>query len=299
MSPGTLTDDASSGPSDAMCSGPSDATCSGPSDATHSLNVSLASSSSPTLTIQSPSSNPVTAGILSATSESTPQSTQHKVETPSRTLKCQKNVSPIDKYLHLPVQSVVRKKRTAASSHTRAMTGARVLTSAECLAIIKEKELKKKNQEEEKENRKKQREEKKRQQEEEKKKKAELRLQREKERERKAQEKSRKADERSKKSACGSSATGSSTASKDPPTRSQAKRALRDSTNTVPAKRLCMETVDSNRCCVCLQSYDEDVELGCGVEWIQCACLRWLHEDCIIDCTTDSSGKERLCPFCS
>ena len=30
-------------------------------------------------------------------------------------------------------------------------------------------------------------------------------------------------------------------------------------------------------CCVCMLSYDDDVILGVGVEWIQCACLRWLH----------------------
>ena len=36
----------------------------------------------------------------------------------------------------------------------------------------------------------------------------------------------------------------------------------------------------SNQCCVCDQTYEENVKLGGGVEWVQCACLRWLHEDC-------------------
>lgn len=25
---------------------------------------------------------------------------------------------------------------------------------------------------------------------------------------------------------------------------------------------------------------------------------RWLHEDCVLDCIVDSSGKEKLCPYC-
>lgn len=100
---------------------------------------------------------------------------------------------------------------------------------------------------------------------------------------------------------CSSSAASSSSANKDLPTRSQPKGALQDSTNALTAKRSWANTknVDSNRCSIYLQSCDEDVELGFGVELIQCTCLRWLHRDCIIYCITDSSGKERLCPFCS
>ena len=75
--------------------------------------------------------------------------------------------TPLQKYLHLPTTAKT-KKTPVASSETRAITGARVLTSAECLAIIKEKEMKKKQENEEKEKRKRQREEKKRQREEEK-----------------------------------------------------------------------------------------------------------------------------------
>ena len=77
----------------------------------------------------------------------------------------------MDKFLQLP--TAPKKKGPVAPSSTRAMSGARVLTSAEYLAIIKEKENKKKQQEEEKENRKRLREEKKTQREEEKQKKAE------------------------------------------------------------------------------------------------------------------------------
>ena len=262
------------------------------------------SSSSPSSTNQSTSSEPVTA----STSPSVPdltvsQSAPSVMATPSRETEVSKwNVSPIDKYLQLP--TAVKTRQHAASSSTRAMTGARVLTSAECLAIIKEKEMKKKQQEEDKENRKKLREEKKQREEE--KKKGELRLQREKEREKqrekKAEEKARKAEERARQSNKGAT---SSTSACAPPyqqlTPSLPKHTLRDCTNTSAAKipRVRMEDTDTNKCCVCLQSFEEDVQMGFGVEWIQCACERWLHEDCIIDCVTDSSGKERLCPFCT
>ena len=66
--------------------------------------------------------------------------------TPSRS----SGESSVVKYLQLPSCS----KRQTVTKSTRAMTGARVLTSAQCIAILKEKELKKKQQEEEKEKRK-------------------------------------------------------------------------------------------------------------------------------------------------
>ena len=124
-----------------------------------------------------------------------------------------------------------------------------------------------------------------------------------KEREKKAEEKERKEEERAKKSRAGAT---NKTAARAHPSRSgseelQPKWILRDCRNLSVAQQLRGDTqdTDSNKCCVCLQSFEEDVELGFGVQWIQCACERWLHEDCVIDVITDSSGKERLCPFCT
>ena len=34
----------------------------------------------------------------------------------------------------------------------------------------------------------------------------------------------------------------------------------------------------SDVCCVCNQTYEEDMEMGGGVEWVQCPCSRWLHQ---------------------
>ena len=62
--------------------------------------------------------------------------------------------------------------------------------------------------------------------------------------------------------------------------------------------------MDSKGCCVCVQSYDDDVVLGVRVEWIQCACLRWLHEDCIIVLQIAVAKKDCAlsalkCSYCS
>ena len=58
------------------------------------------------------------------------------------------------------------------------------------------------------------------------------------------------------------------------------------------------ELIVANQCCVCYQAFDQDVEMEAGTEWVQCVCTRWPHEDCVIDCVIDDSGKEKLCPHC-
>ena len=35
-----------------------------------------------------------------------------------------------------------------------------------------------------------------------------------------------------------------------------------------------------------------------GLEWVQCACGRWLHEEYICDIDVDDQGRELFCPFC-
>ena len=54
------------------------------------------------------------------------------------------------------------------------------------------------------------------------------------------------------------------------------------------------DVIEPNRCCVCYEDYVQEEDM----EWVQCPCSRWLHEDCIIDTLVDSSGKEWLCPSC-
>ena len=213
--------------------------------------------------------------------------------------------TPLQKYLHLPTTAKT-KKTPVASSETRAITGARVLTSAECLAIIKEKEMKKKQEKEEKEKRKRQREEKKRQREEEKRKREEEKRQREERKRQREEQKLKKAEQRRQKAE-----------DRIPREYEKARKALdqarkhgesiqgtQESVGRVgrmAAKRPRLEddTISSDKCCVCYQAFEEEIELGAGTEWVQCACTRWLHEDCIVDCIIESSGKERLCQYCT
>ena len=66
------------------------------------------------------------------------------------------------------------------------------------------------------------------------------------------------------------------------------------------SKRQCLEETDSSdKRCVCFQAFEEDVWQETGVDWVQCSCTRWLHEECILDCIIDSNGEERLCPYCT
>ena len=54
-----------------------------------------------------------------------------------------------------------------------------------------------------------------------------------------------------------------------------------------------------HNCFVCFQEFEEHVRQATGVDWVQCSCTRWLHEECIWDCIIDSNGEERLCPYCT
>ena len=36
--------------------------------------------------------------------------------------------------------------------------------------------------------------------------------------------------------------------------------------------------IDTDTCCVCFESYEDDVKEANGHEWIECSCGRWLHE---------------------
>ena len=210
--------------------------------------------------------------------------------TPSRKAFERKQVSPIDKFLKLPTNPRLK------PSQFHAVTGARVLTSADCLAVIREKELKKQQEEQDKENRRKVREEKKKQREEEKLKKAQEKKRKDEDKMKKANEKelvkAQKAEEKKRRAEMKRQAEAREQAEGDVQEASSS-RSLR---TRQPQRSSPM--IASNRCCVCDQTFEEDMELGGGVEWVQCACLRWLHEDCVFESSIDSNGKEKLCPFC-
>ena len=55
--------------------------------------------------------------------------------------------------------------------------------------------------------------------------------------------------------------------------------------------------INLNICCTCDGSYDQDVVEGTGVNWLACACGRWLHKECVDDCIRDEE-KDHICPYC-
>ena len=178
--------------------------------------------------------------------------------------------------------------------------GARVLTSDECLQIMEEKALKKWMEAEEKEHRKTEREEKKRQREEEAKRKAaeraEKKKQCEEQKKRKAEEKARKAAEKARK-------VEENKAKEKTINKRSTRKRLPDVTKPPEPPALKKSRVDDssdqindNQCCVCFGTFYEDI--GTGREWVECACTRWLHEDCVDEVIVDTSGQERVCPLC-
>ena len=56
--------------------------------------------------------------------------------------------------------------------------------------------------------------------------------------------------------------------------------------------------INTDQCCVCFVEYLDDVANRSGAEWIECACGRWLHEDCAVDRALNATGKEIFCPHC-
>lgn len=176
-------------------------------------------------------------------------------------------------------------------------TRARVLTRAEILAELEEKAEKKKREAKEKEKRKEERQRKKKLNEDKKRQKAEERAKKEKEKaakkarqeKEKAEKKSKKAEEKSKKA--------------EEQSRQMAKRARKRSVTNIDPQEENVRTkkarlgdiqsnIDSNTCCACSGDYADDT--GTGREWLQCQCGRWIHEDCVEECMSESV----ICPLC-
>ena len=176
----------------------------------------------------------------------------------------------ISKYL---VQFVPDAKPQNKEATVR-ISGARVLTGEKCAAILKEREEKKRKEEEEKERKKLLREKKKQEKEEEQRKKKALAAEkRALAAEKKAQAAAKKAEREAKKPSQHA----------DKPSR---KRQNDAHVSTIRSKLPRVDEVSTmtdeaeNVCCVCFQCYQDDQE---DSDWLQCACKRWLHKDCIID----------------
>ena len=53
------------------------------------------------------------------------------------------------------------------------------------------------------------------------------------------------------------------------------------------------------QCCTCYRSFADDEREETGLEWVECKCTRWLHEEWSdYDIEFDADGRELLCPYC-
>ena len=193
-----------------------------------------------------------------------------------------KVLSDVSEFLIYPSASCKKKSKPPGS--------ARVLTSEQSLAILKEKEQKKRDEEAAKEQRKIDREVKRVQRETEQKKKAEQRelkaaekmrraAELEVEKKRKAEERERKAEERRKKAM---EIEGKRKLRKNKCTQSVNKVFV---TRSKSGYALQHSESSTNECMMCFGSYSDDLSAeGTPMkEWVQCtseACSKWMHEEC-------------------
>ena len=189
------------------------------------------------------------------------------------------NVSPLTRYLVMPVIPTSKSK-----PNSRRAAGARVLTSADSLRILQEKAQEKRKKEEEKQ----------RQKEEELKQKAELRAKREK-------KKKQKQCKKDQKKPCKRARTNAG-ANMDPHTgtgdTANAQKSSIDNNQPRRKRRRvnsCQDEINTEECCVCFVTYEDDVTEQNGCSWIECSCGRWLHEDCSL---SEPSLTNEFCPYC-
>ena len=250
--------------------------------------------SSTTISPITAASHPSTSAETPSTPNSRPPGTASVLPTiPTPTILS----SAITEFLTTPVGNVTnmtKKRKTAEES------SARVLTSAQSLAMLKEKQRQKKEEEEEKERRKKERELRKQRREAEKlaiQKRKEERESKRKEREaekmKKAEEreaeKVKKAKEREAKKGKGKEKAEHKQKAAQ---KVQQRKALRKNLNDVQ-----LEDISSHQCAVCFGSYDDDLVDGDLIQsWIQCthlSCSKWMHVDCL-----DAGEGGMICPLC-
>ena len=173
------------------------------------------------------------------------------------------------------------------SFYFKGLPRARLLTSADAMAQIEEKEQKKRLALEEKERKKVEREEKRRQKEIEQKRKAEKRLEKAKTR---AEKINQMAKKKKSRGVTGKTAPGEMNSRNQESTGEPPRKKPRKEQHNVGA-----DAEITNVCCMCFELYSEDIS---GADWIECGCGRWLHEECAEECVVDANGKERFCPTC-
>lgn len=235
-------------------------------------------------------------------SSSSPEELVKSHEDGATTNKSQDKVNYISKYLvqFVPV-TPTRKSATRVS-------GARVLTSDKCASILKEKEEKKRKAAEEKEKRKLEKEQKKEERELLKKKKEEERAKKAAERESKSKKQTATTRKRTSnktlspavEASHSSQPVTSGSTSAATLTNVEAEACPREKRRRVTRRE--DSEIDPNSCCVCYRTFQDDEIEQTGLEWLQCACSRWLHEECIEyeldELDANALRMALLCPYC-
>jgi len=177
------------------------------------------------------------------------------------------------------------------------ISGARILTGDKCIAILKEREQK--QQQENKERKKAEREQQKLAKEEEQEKKKALAVEKALAAKKKALVAAKKAERGPQNITSGTNQQRGKKRSNRPPRAAKLPRVSTDDIATASSTTTTETDVSDwshNTCCVCFAQFEDDDEVE---DWVQCACKRWLHEDCMNDIVYDKYGRELFCPHCS
>ncbi len=208
--------------------------------------------------------------------------------------------SPLASITNLLPGNTPKSSRTIVSRHLDSIapvkianTGkAKVLTSAKCLKMLDKKKQKKDQAVMEKKERKRERERKKFEREEIAKKKKEEKLEKKRMREEAALKKTAKSG--GKKCNTRNTAINLSRPSEESV---DAQLALSSTSSTSTPTTSLRGGQDSRNgfweCTFCYEEICQD-----GKEWLQCACDRWVHEQCLEEIILDDQGQERFCPYC-
>ena len=228
----------------------------------------------------SPSSaaTPLTSKLNVHGSNSTPVNTNSSLSsicTPTSSKSSSTPISPnmISKYLFQYIPAPPERNKAD-------VTGSRVLTSAEGIAILQEKHEKKKKEKEEKERKKQERLNKKKEKDDLAKKKAE-------EKAKKVADKGKPISTKRSRRKCPPSSESHQLADDAGSSSSVARSSV---VGEPSSSTLQPSPDDYYECSECFGTYKEDKEMRNGAEWIRCGCGQWLHEECISNTVMGSDG---------
>ncbi len=61
------------------------------------------------------------------------------------------------------------------------------------------------------------------------------------------------------------------------------------------------DEINTSQCTVCFGTYEDDVVERTSTDWLECACNRWLHEECVMNVVIDPdrTGETAHCALIS